>query len=409
VFEPHTDAFSRALDQFVRSEHNPPLDFVDKKMCEGDSGPAVLVLDPTKRAAHELARRGYTHNHSFVVLPSRDAPRWLLPIGDSNCTIVGAQIYAPYARTARLMKALLIRMIRLGWSGWARRRVLVASRDPLSIEVLVTEVTGERNPVFSLSLGNQPAVSKLTVQVMRPNGEVLGYLKLPLSCAATDRVRHEAAVLERLGSFPALRTHVPRLLYAGPWYDSWILFQSPLMGEKGPTTFTAMHSTFLQILWNVHRVEKPGQSLVEQIGAKWQKAAPLLDAKWKDLGREVLRCAALDLDRSTVTCGITHGDFAPWNTRTQGKKLLLFDWESADWESPTAWDIFHFLLQTEVYLKMEIGRDFPNDRMFRRGAPYLLYLLSSVTQFLHEENWTAIRHRHELLVREMQHTAAHAS
>ena len=296
-------------------------------------------------------------------------------------------------------------LIRSGWRGRPRDRVLVVSREPLPIEVMVTDVTGERHPVFAFSLGNPIAIQKLTMQVMRPNGEVIGYIKLPLNSAAIERIRHEANALEQLWNFPEVRPNIPKLLYAGQWDGGWILFQSPLQGEVGPTDFTTMHEEFLKTLWNAHRVEKPGRSLVEQIGATWQKTALCLSTKWDGLGREVLRRSARNFERLTVRCGISHGDFTPWNTRVQGGRLLSFDWESTNWEAPTSWDIFHFDLQTEMSLKKHVKHSFPPDYNLIRGTSYLLYLLSSVVRFFQEENWAAIAHCQELLVKKLDGTA----
>jgi peptidoglycan/xylan/chitin deacetylase (PgdA/CDA1 family) len=237
---------------------------------------------------------------------------------------------------------------------------------------------------------------------MRPNGEILGYMKLPLAGAAPSRVRHEAMVLERLWNFPALRPHIPQLLHAGTWNDSYLLFQSALPGELGPTSLTEMHENFLQTLGSVSRIERSGQSLIEEIGSKWDKAVVLLGSKWKALGQEVLHRSARDLNRLSIPCGISHGDFAPWNTRVHEGRLLLFDWESTQWEAPASWDIFHFGLQTAVSLNKRIGSGLPPGHAGRDA--YLLYLLSSVIQFLQEENWAAIDYRRKLLLSELERT-----
>ena len=401
MFDSDKDSFSRAIGQFIAPDQRSALQCINKLCYPADPTAPVLILDPPKNVEFDLAGQGYTHIHYFVVLPSRNSPRWLLPLGDPRWSFMGAKIYTPYAPTARVVKGLLMGIIRTGWTGWARHRVLVASREPLPIEVLVSEVTGERHPIFALSLGNQPAVRKLTVQVMRQDGEILGYMKLPLTDLATEQVRHEGRALERLWNSPALRPHIPRLLHTGAWGESYALFQTAVPGKLGPTTFTRIHDDFLKILWDVHRVDKPGRSLSEEIGAKWEKVAPLLSTKWKELGQEVLRRSAQGLDRLTIPCGVSHGDFAPWNTRVQQGRLLLFDWESTDWEAPNSWDIFHFGFQTAVSLKKDLGRSFPSDHNLSREGSYLLYLLSSVIQFLKEENPTAIDHCQALLVRQL--------
>lgn len=400
VFDSEKDSLSRALSQLIAPTQAGTLQHIDTLRYPADPTAPVLISDPPRNLKFDLARQGYTRIHYFVVLPSRNSPRLLLPLGDPCWSVVGTQIYTPYAPSARMMKGLLTRILRAGWSGWAGHRVLVASRHPLPIEVLVSRLTGERHPIFALSLGNQPAVRKLTVQVMRPDGNILGYIKLPLTDRATERVRQEGMVLERLWNSIVLRPHIPRLLYAGAWGESYAIFQTAVQGELGPTTLTRMHEDFLRILWSVHPVEKPGRVLIEELGAKWEKAAARLSEKWRELGREALRRSAQDLNHVTIACGVSHGDFAPWNTRVQEGRLLLFDWESANWQAPTSWDLFHFNLQTSISLKKHIG-SFSSAHSLNHGAAYLLYLLNAVVQFLQEENWTAIGVCQKLLLKQL--------
>jgi hypothetical protein len=307
---------------------------------------------------------------------------------------------------------MLVRIGKLGCAGWLRPRVLLASKGPLRLEALVQAVAGEPHPRFSVSFGRQAAVRKVTVQVMRSPvdntnrghrqtaHDILGYIKLPLTDMACERVRHEAATLERLWNFLSLRKHIPRVLYAGNWNDTFALFQSPLEGTIGPTRLNGIHTEFLHALWSVHRVEKPGKTLIQRVAGSWEKVAPLLGAKWDNLGREVLGRATRLIDDRMLRFGVMHGDFAPWNTRVRGKELLLFDWESAEWEAPTTWDISHFeVLTASSFTK---GRHQPFD-VASGGASFMLYLLNSINQYLEEGNDKAIRYRERLLIRQLQH------
>ena len=392
----------RTLELLLGSAVGPVRSKVELPDLAGVGSPTVFSLSPSRKLTNDLKQKGYAYVRHFAALPSRHGPRWLLPIGASCGMLAATQMYFPHRRTARILKSLVTRIIKTGWDGWLGSRVLIASRDPLPLEGLVRDITGEQRPIFALSIGRQPAIRKLTVQVMSRTGEVLGYMKLPLTDAAVDRVRNEAATLERLWKFPTLRPHIPRLLHAGTWNDSYLLFQSALPGDLGPTNLTEMHANFLLTMGSVNRIERSAQNLVEEMGSKWDKAVGLLGSKWKELGQEVLRRSAQDLDRQTIHCGISHGDFAPWNTRVHEGRLLLFDWESTQWQAPTSWDVFHFRLQAAASLKKGTGSTFPTEHT--AGASYLLYLLYSVIQFLQEENWTAIGHRQKLLISELQRT-----
>jgi len=91
------------------------------------------------------------------------------------------------------------------------------------------------------------------------------------------------------------------------------------------------------------------------------------------------------LDGESVPCGLTHGDFAPWNTKIHNGKLLVFDWESASSGWPTAWDAFHFRVQTACLIER------PTDEVpLNTAAPplemglFLLYLVRSAIQLLRE-------------------------
>jgi hypothetical protein len=360
--------------------------------------PTVFSRSRSRSLTNRLRQKDYTHFRNFAALPSYRAPRWLLPIEASSGMLAATQIYLPHKRAARILKSLVIGIIKTGWQGWMRSRVLIASKGPLPLEVLVRDLTGEEQPIFALSFGRQAVFRKLTVQVTSPRGVILGYLKLPLTDAACQRVRNEARMLEQLSPFTVLRERVPRLLYAGNWNGSYMLFQSPLEGEAGPVNFDGIHEQFLRTLQNVHRVERPGQSLVDEVAGRWEKAAPLLGAKWSELGREVLRRATRYLSEKSLQFGIMHGDFAPWNTRVQKRELRLFDWESADWEAPTAWDRFHFHVQATS----SFGKNSGHRIGVQSSGSFMLYLLSSVCEFLKEGNHKAISYRRRLLIQQLQ-------
>ena len=363
----------------------------------GTAHPLPISLRPSRRLIRDLKSKGYVHSHQFVLLPSLKNPRWLLPLGNSKAMAAGSQIYVPHRRIARLMKGLLVNMIKRGWNGWGCRKALVASSKPLPFEDLVREVTGEARPLFAMSLGSRPAVSKLTLQAIAQDGKILGYFKVPLSDVATERVRHEAAILERLWNFPGLRPHIPRLFYSGTWHGTYLLFQSPLDGEPSPANFSSVHERFLRALQDIHGILKPGARLVQEVAAKWEKAAVRLPSLWQELGEEALQRSTRCLRGRILRCGPAHGDFAPWNMRIQRDGLLLFDWESADWEAPHGWDNFHFHVQTASSLGTKNGRSFLARADDERKALYILYLLSSVCQFLEEENQQAIEYRRNLL------------
>ncbi len=364
------------------------------------SGP-VFAFSPSRKLKHTLMKLGYTHFCSLLAIP----PRWLLPADGRPGMIAGTQIYEPYKWKPQVIKKLLIGMMRTGWDGWPCFKVLVASKDRFPLAALVHNVTGEAQPLFAFSLGRQLAVCKLAIQVMRPGGEILGYMKLPLTNVASERVRNEANMLERLWQYPVLRQHVPRVLYAGGLNENWVLFQSALPGERGPLLFNGAHERFLQILRDVYSLEMPGQVVIGSVAAKWEKTVRHMGTEWEELGQEVLRSATRDLQGKVIQCGVMHGDFAPWNTRLQQGELLLYDWESGGWGAPTSWDMFHFEVQTAFFFRKRMEFQACKDGASNQIS-FMLFVLNSVCQFLEEQNYSAIDHYKGLLIGTLQRRQA---
>lgn len=401
---PGNGSLRDALDRFIGPLRYPLLhNQAETPSPAAQSVTALVLKNPPRGALVELASQGYTHSRAFSILPWGRAPRWLLPLGDFHRTLEGFRIYTPYATTGRFLKTTVVWLIKAGWNGWGWPRVLVASRGPLPLEALVREVTGEQEPSFAMSLGVGGRFCKLTMQVMRPNGEILGYVKLPLTKAATQRVRHEAAMLERLCDFAPLRPHIPRVLYAGEWADGFILFQSNGPLHPGPAAFGHLHEEFLRTLWGVHEIKKAGHVLVEEVGAHWQKVTLLLDATLRTLGERALDRAYRELEGLTIPCGISHCDFCPWNTRVENGRLFVFDWESATWDAPKLWDVFHFHLKVASLLGIGKGQESALAGTGARKGSFLLYLLNSVSEYVEEAGLRhpGVAYRRRILFREL--------
>ena len=256
-------------------------------------------------------------------------------------------MYPSFSIRATVYKSFASRMAAMGWPGWTGNSLWVASRNRFPIEKLVEDITGETRPQFSLSLGTAVSSRKLTVQVMRQNGEILGYIKLPLTGLASGRIRAEAVTLERLNADPRLRPRVPAVLYASKWGDGHLLFQSPIMGDPGPSRLTDFHDQALNAMHCAHSEVRLGVQLVRETSEKMRAGGQRLGAKWSALAEAALRAAAQELSETNVRCGLGHGDFTPWNTRLRGGMLCLVDWEMASWDAPVLWDTFHFLAQTQ--------------------------------------------------------------
>jgi hypothetical protein len=365
---------------------------------------AVVSFTPSRRITRQLAQLGYTRQHSYFVIRRQDGRYMFLPPETPKLFSAALQIYVPFRMRGRILKGLVAAVPYVKAEKWLPMRLVIASKSELPLEALVTELTGEKRPFFSCLLNGQAHSSKINLQVMRANGEILGYIKLSLNGTASRYIRHEALVLTGLWAYPQMRPHIPRVLYHGNWEDGYLLFVSALGGKAGPVAFTSPHSEFLQALSTVCPVERAGNALVNETANRCEQSSFFMVSDWKEIKEKVLDEARRLLEGQSVACGTVHGDFVPENTLTMNGRLLAFDWEASATDAPIAWDIFHFNLEVAFLLKRKVDDVFAIPRSGASRGCWLLYLLDSA-RHLFGLNMTRnrsirIQYRRQLLCRE---------
>lgn len=379
-------------------EGTPPDAAAEPAGSADDKRGAALDPDeapPVERALQQLSQGSYVHSRiggatgegqCFAIIPSPAQARYLLPVGNPRCIVNGLSMATPSVRWGRILSSLLSGLVNAGWNGWGREKIVIPEDQLAPLTRLIREITGEAAPVFAVFLGRPGRYRKLTVQAMSRQGNVLGFLKLPLTGMANDRIRHEAQVLDRLR---ALEGHIPRVLHAGKWREDYVVFQSPCSGRPGPTRFGASHRQFLRRLWEVDGIEKSGQALVAEVRARWEQAAPHLTAEEKRLGEIALAQQAARLSGVPVRCGWMHGDFVASNTVLKPNgELFVVDWELAEFDRPILWDIFNFqavrgAIRREREFPHGLAEDDSVDRENRKGL-VALFLVDSLVLLAQE-------------------------
>jgi hypothetical protein len=308
----------------------------------------------------------------FAVLPSVSRPRLLLPVDCRRAASQGLNMYHDESLRGRLRTALARALIRIGPRRYCRKAIGFRS-GPGFIGSLVRATMGE-DAVCAVWLGNPDRFWKIIVQVMRRSGEIIGYLKVPMTAESEQRVRAEARVLERLSAEPGICASVPRPLYAANWNGAFMLLMSACPGEINVSTPSEFHRQFLQRLHQLDPVAKPGSVLVSEVRSKCRRLAENSDL-WRAVSERALDFAADALDGRQVDCSFSHGDFAPQNTLLDNGWLYVVDWELAGPGKPSAWDLFHFGVRPwrgDVH-----PRCLPEPRDREGKASYVLYLLDS--------------------------------
>jgi hypothetical protein len=279
----------------------------------------------------------------FVVLPSADRPRLLLPAGAPAAAAAALRRYShDLGVRARGTRALTATAARLGVTDRVLRDRLHVTGSGESIEDRLGELLSRR-VVVSVGLGSARANRKPILHVLTPGGEPVAFVKVGDTATARELIAGEAAALEILAGRSFEQIRVPRVLHHGEWRGLSLLVLSPL-----PTGALSLRS----------RRDAPVAAMRELTGeprrcplvssAFWMRLSmvPLDDPDQRKRFAEVVARAGDAYAGDEIGFGAWHGDWAPWNMAWYRGQVQLWDWERFDPDVPAGLDLVHYRLQT---------------------------------------------------------------
>jgi hypothetical protein len=236
-------------------------------------------------------------------------------------------------------------------------------------------------------------------------------LLLSLVKTSTDeqgdrRLERETQWLRELAEVESLEGQVPRVLDEG-WRDGHRFLVVSLAQARLQETraFTSDHARFLASLGKARfRVA----DFEVSAGCRWLQRS-ISDLRQQSLDEkcmQALQQAYEDCEAAllywTGPYVLAQGDFAPWNIRTFGSQLFVFDWGQARAEASPLDDVLHYLMVQRALRQRPVGVRFLRGVMRRAhdfarqaypewtwrphviGALTLVYLLGAVVHHARE-------------------------
>ena len=167
-------------------------------------------------------------------------------------------------------------------------------------------------------------------------------VKTARDAAAAERLAREALWLRELSGVRALEGQVPRLIEEGTDEAGRSYLVIGIQPGTGETrAFTTDHARFLANLgkarFRAAEFEHAGKvQWMQRSIAGLPRAVPLLHESYCDCEKALLYW--------TGPYVLAQGDFAPWNIRTFGAQLFVFDWGSAHADASPLDDVLHYLM-----------------------------------------------------------------
>jgi hypothetical protein len=163
-------------------------------------------------------------------------------------------------------------------------------------------------------------------------------VKTATDAGAARRLAREALWLRELGEVRSLEGQLPRLLEEGTDGAGRPYLVIGVQAGSGETrAFTSGHARFLA---NLGKARFRAAEFEHAGKCQWLQRSlpdvPLLKESYSDCERALLYW--------TGPYVLSQGDFAPWNIRTFGSQLFVFDWGDAHADASPLDDVLHYLM-----------------------------------------------------------------
>lgn len=259
---------------------------------------------------------------TVCALPSWENPRLLFSANSFSDRWRRSAFYPAFKKTGRLYRIALrsrvaffprSRKLDGSPSDWLFREFL---KDSLPTAVNATVLVGTPGPA-----------QKVTIQLRDNSGVILGYGKYAENDNARYRLQKEWEILREVPPGVA-----PRPIQFGGFGAGDLLVVEPLEGDPVRAVLPPDSSieNYVTGLQGPERFPVERHPWITQI----RPTAPGIDSIIGPLtGRDWANA-------------IRHGDFAPWNLRRRGEKIVAFDWEYGSLVGFPYLDLAFYFLQT---------------------------------------------------------------
>lgn len=326
---------------------------------------AGLVYLLWRRSANAAEAAGAGRAPFLLLRRADGSPHLILPLRTSRIMRSALKMYYPSRWTGKLYRWLLRRTlpwrVRLNWI----ERVPDLQAWAPGLGTALAAVPGASVENTGICVSASSPHGKAMLKLMDAHGAALAYVHMAHAPGAMARLRNECAVLQWLASGP-VAPHIPRLLASGDLAPLQPGHQhSATLGQAGagaagfylvesagpddPSTHRLSHEhfAFLANLVGNRRVAwcavVDGLAHEAQALRQDQVLAPVVSA-----ALQALRAAPIP---ALPVC-VEHGDFTPWNIRSNDASgLFVLDWKHARISGLPWLDALHFRCQIELLVR----------------------------------------------------------
>lgn len=310
---------------------------------------ALLYLRSMRQTSIATASKRSGIEPRFISIPRAGKKSWLIvPAHDVRLLRAAIDMYPPHRWTGRFYKSAL------GWVlPMAARWSLVGSSSLRDLNIQAVNAELESVPGYHASRigilcsGTGPR-AKWTIKIMDDNGRAVAYARASSQPDAVAALLREADLLSDV-CMTAAAVHAPKVLDQRSFDAgrSFVLIESAGPTSMLPPVLSASHFDFLARL--ITSEQASVEEVITKLEADLERFRHCIP-QWQDIERalSLLRERAV----GTMPVCIEHGDFAPWNVRSQEDgSVFALDWEHGRPDGLPWFDVLHFGFQTDYLVR----------------------------------------------------------
>jgi hypothetical protein len=304
----------------------------------------------------------------FRAVPHARRPRMLVPASRRAAAAAVRRYPQSDSGLGRIERGLAVLALRTGASALVLRDRIQVARPPGTpvpdtIDQYLRRAL-KQDVLLSVHIGRERATRKPVLQLLTPEGKVIGFAKLGIDPPTRQLVRMETIALVTLDHLKLRRVQAPRVLHAGRWRNTDVLVQQalPSWGRRAEPPARLLTEAMRELAWST------GVSRGPLAGSRYWRALHERLRGLATLGR-VADELVLSMGDLELTFGAWHGDWVPENMAAVADRLLLWDWEQFAQDVPVGLDALHYDLAVRLAAGLDPGQAL--DATFGRAAGLL--------------------------------------
>ena len=291
-------------------------------------------------------------SYSYIANPDQTI-RWVYPSKLKVPTILN--FYNSSSFRAKIFTIAIKILFALKLSNLIRSdEVFLSVHEGSLLQRILDKYPGYNHSIFTGTVGKN---RKIIVELN--NGyKSLVFAKVAISNTSEDLIQNEFHVLSKLKRENLTSIYVPTVL---AYSEKELLEISNIKPKrcKQPSKLIDVQIVALtqinsinhkHVQWKDMQAKFEIESLIENLKVK-VIVDNGLDGQRIDSYIEKLSLLRKTINNEeSLSCGLAHGDFTPWNMYINHEKLYIYDWELSKEAMPVLFDLFHYIFQSEVMI-----------------------------------------------------------